>query len=353
MKKYIVLSIFTAFILCGIFWTGVSVKSSIASVSVIPVTLGQAENTVICTGKVEFSESKNVYAERGAQVNEIYVEEGETVAFIGPNGAGKSTTIKMLTGILYPTKGDIKICGLTPIKDRNKLAFKIGTVFGQRSQLLPNLPLTESMEMFGAMYDMDKVAIKKRINELSELFDLKEFIKQPVRKLSLGQRMRAEIATSLIHRPKIIFLDEPTIGLDVVSKKSLRDLLLKINKEEKVTIFLTSHDTEDIQSICDRCVIINHGKIIIDTSTKQLISDYVKNKNIIITPNVEFVEFPELSDGMTYIKKSKNQVIVGVDTEKIHTQTALQELIKDFDIDDVNIDNESLENIIRSVYEKN
>ena len=134
------------------------------------------------------------------------VEEGETVAFIGPNGAGKSTTIKMLTGILYPTKGDIKICGLTPIKDRNKLAFKIGTVFGQRSQLLPNLPLTESMEMFGAMYDMDKVAIKKRINELSELFDLKEFIKQPVRKLSLGQRMRAEIATSLIHSPKIIFL---------------------------------------------------------------------------------------------------------------------------------------------------
>lgn len=281
------------------------------------------------------------------------VEEGETVAFIGPNGAGKSTTIKMLIGILYPTKGDIKICGLTPIKDRNKLAFKIGTVFGQRSQLLPNLPLTESMEMFGAMYDMDKVAIKKRINELSELFDLKEFIKQPVRKLSLGQRMRAEIATSLIHSPKIIFLDEPTIGLDVVSKKSLRDLLLKINKEEKVTIFLTSHDTEDIQSICDRCVIINHGKIIIDTSTKQLISDYVKNKNIIITPNVEFIEFPELSAGMTYIKKSKNQVTVLVDTEKIHTQKALQELIKVFDIDDVNIDNESLENIIRSIYEKN
>ena len=281
------------------------------------------------------------------------VEEGETVAFIGPNGAGKSTTIKMLTGILYPTNGDIKICGLTPIKDRNLLSYKIGTVFGQRSQLLPNLPLTESMEMFGVMYDMDKDAIKKRINELSKLFDLKDFIKQPVRKLSLGQRMRAEIATSLMHSPKIIFLDEPTIGLDVVSKKSLRDLLLKINKEEGVTIFLTSHDTEDIQSICDRCVIINHGKIIIDTSTKQLISDYVKNKNIIITPNVEFDVFPDLKDGMTYIKKSKNQIIVGVDTEVISTQKALQELIKHFDIDDINIDNESLESIIRSIYEKN
>jgi ABC-2 type transport system ATP-binding protein len=281
------------------------------------------------------------------------VKEGETVAFIGPNGAGKSTTIKMLTGILYPTKGDIKVCGLTPIQDRNALAFKIGTVFGQRSQLLPNLPLTESMEMFGAMYDMDKETIKKRIEELSELFDLKDFIKQPVRKLSLGQRMRAEIATSLIHNPRIIFLDEPTIGLDVVSKKNLRDLLLKINKEEKVTIFLTSHDTEDIQSICDRCIIINHGKVIIDTSTKDLISKYVKNKHIIITPNVEFTKFPSLSKGMNYIKKSNNQVIVEVDTDQIHTKKALQELIKHFDIDDINIDNESLESIIRSIYEKN
>ena len=281
------------------------------------------------------------------------VEEGETIAFIGPNGAGKSTTIKMLTGIIYPTKGDIKICGLTPIKDRNELAYKIGTVFGQRSLLLPNLPLTESMEMFGAMYDMDKESIKKRIKELSELFDLKEFIDQPVRKLSLGQRMRAEIATSLMHRPRIIFLDEPTIGLDVVSKKSLRDLLLKINRDEKVTIFLTSHDTEDIQSICERCVIINHGEIIIDTSTKQLLNDYVKNKNIIITPNVEFTEFPKLSKGMSYVSKGKNQVIVSVDTEKIHTQKALQELIKNFDIDDVNIDNESLEDIIRGIYEEN
>ncbi len=281
------------------------------------------------------------------------VSEGETIAFIGPNGAGKSTTIKMLTGILYPTEGSIKVFGLTPIVNRDALAYKIGTVFGQRSQLLPNLPLTESMEMFGAMYDMDKEAIAKRIEELSELFDLKDFITQPVRKLSLGQRMRAEIATSLIHSPRIIFLDEPTIGLDVVSKKSLRDLLLKINKEEKVTIFLTSHDTEDIESICDRCIIINHGKIIIDTSTKELINSYVKNKHIIITPSVEFNNFRTLSKGMKYIKKSKNQVVVEVDTEVIHTKKALQEIIKSFDIDDINIDNESLESIIRSIYEKN
>ena len=281
------------------------------------------------------------------------VKEGETIAFIGPNGAGKSTTIKMLTGILYPTEGNIKICGLTPIQDRNALAYKIGTVFGQRSQLLPNLPLTESMEMFGAMYDMDKDTIKKRIKELSELFDLKEFINQPVRKLSLGQRMRAEIATSLIHNPKIIFLDEPTIGLDVVSKKSLRDLLLKINKEQKVTIFLTSHDTEDIQSICERCVIINHGKIIIDTTTKELTTSYIKKKNIMITPETKFEEFPELSKGVEYIEKTKDKIIVKVDTEIIGAQKVLQELTKKFNIDDVDIYNESLEDIIRGIYEEN
>lgn len=280
------------------------------------------------------------------------VEEGETVAFIGPNGAGKSTTIKMLTGILYPTDGSIKICGMTPIKDRDKLSYKIGTVFGQRSQLLPNLPLTDSMEMFGAMYDMSKEDIKQRINELVKLFDLKEFINQPVRKLSLGQRMRAEIATSLIHRPKIIFLDEPTIGLDIVSKKKLRDLLLKINKDEKVTIFLTSHDTEDVQSICKRCIIINHGKVIIDTSTKDLISSYIKNKNIIITPETYFEEFPDLSKGIDYVEKTKDQITVKVNTEIIGTQKALQELTKKFNIDDVNIENESLEDIIRGIYEK-
>ena len=281
------------------------------------------------------------------------VEEGEAVAFIGPNGAGKSTTIKMLSGIIYPTSGSIKIDGLTPIKDRDKLAYKIGCVFGQRSQLLPNLPLTESMYMYGMMYDMSKEEIKKRIDELSKLFDLKDFINQPVRKLSLGQRMRAEIATSLIHRPKIIFLDEPTIGLDVVAKKNLRDLFIKLNKEEKITIFLTSHDTEDIQSICNRCIVINHGKIVIDTKTKQLMKDYVKNKTITITPNTVFDEFPNLLKGMEYISKDKDQIVINVNIDVINTQKALQYLTKKLDIDDIIIDNESLESVIRGIYEKN
>lgn len=296
--------------------------------------------------------SGNVKTVKAVDNISFTVEEGETLAFIGPNGAGKSTTIKMLTGILYPSSGNIEIYGLTPIKDRDKLAYKIGTVFGQRSQLLPNLPLTDSMEMFGAMYDMSKEDIENRIKELSELFDLKDFINQPVRKLSLGQRMRAEIATSLIHRPKVIFLDEPTIGLDVVSKKNLRDLLTRINEEEKVTIFLTSHDTEDIQSICKRCVIINNGMIIVDMSTKELINSYIKNKNITITPETIFESFGELPDGVEYIEKHKDQMILKVNTEIIGTQNALQELTKIFKIDDINIENESLENIIRGIYEE-
>ena len=280
------------------------------------------------------------------------IQEGETVAFIGPNGAGKSTTIKMLTGILYPTAGSVKIYGLTPIKDRDELAYKVGTVFGQRSQLLPNLPLTDSMEMYGAMYDMSSENIKKRIEELSDLFDMNEFLKQPVRKLSLGQRMRAEIATSLMHRPKIIFLDEPTIGLDVVSKKKIRDLFLKINKEEKVTIFLTSHDTEDIQSICERCIVINRGSVVIDTRTKDLMSLYVKNKNITITPDTIFDKFPSLPDGIDYVEKTKDKITFSVNAEVISTQKALQELTKNFKIDDINIQNESLENIVRKIYEE-
>ena len=209
---------------------------------------------------------------------------GERVAFIGPNGAGKSTTIKMLTGILFPSSGKINILGYDPVKDRKKLAYQIGTVFGQRSQLLPNLPLTDSFEFFGVMYDLKDEEIKKRIIELSALFDLDSFIDQPVRKLSLGQRMRAEVAVSLIHKPKIILLDEPTIGLDVVAKKTLRDLLLKINKEEGTTILLTSHDVGDIESLCTRTIIINHGEIIKDLTTEDLAKTFEFEEHIELVP---------------------------------------------------------------------
>ncbi len=280
------------------------------------------------------------------------VAKGERIAFIGPNGAGKSTTIKMLTGILFPSSGSINILGLDPTKDRKKLAYQIGTVFGQRSQLLPNLPLTDSLEFFGVMYDLSDKQIKKRIDELAELFSLSSFIDQPVRKLSLGQRMRAEVAASLIHKPKIILLDEPTIGLDVVAKKALRDLLLKINQEEGTTIFLTSHDVGDIESLCDRTIIINHGTIIKDLPTEDLARTFVIEKYIDLVPMAKFKTYPDLPDGIKYLAKNGNKITVAVDVHKTTVKEALQALLELFDAEDMDVYDADLETVIRHIYER-
>jgi len=287
-------------------------------------------------------------------VNDISfsVKHGERIAFIGPNGAGKSTTIKMLTGILFPTSGKVNILGFDPTKDRKKLAYQIGTVFGQRSQLLPNLPITDSLEFFGVMYDMPEKEIKKRIAELVELFDLSSFITQPVRKLSLGQRMRAEVAASLIHKPKIILLDEPTIGLDVVAKKSLRDLLLKINKEENTTIFLTSHDVGDIESLCDRTIVINHGVVIRDLPTQDLAKTFVYEKYIDLVALSNFNNCPELPEGIRYSSKDKNKITVVVDINKINVQESLKKLLDLFEVEDIDVYNADLETVIRHIYER-
>lgn len=280
------------------------------------------------------------------------VKKGERIAFIGPNGAGKSTTIKMLSGILFPSGGDINILGFNPTKDRKKMAYRIGTVFGQRSQLLPNLPLTDSLEFFGVMYDMTRLDIKNRIEELTTIFDLGDFIDQPVRKLSLGQRMRAEIAVSLIHRPEIIFLDEPTIGLDVVAKKSLRDLLLKINKEENTTIFLTSHDVGDIETLCDRTIIINHGTLIKDLPTSDLTKIFFNEKYIDIIPTDKFLDFPNLPDGMKYLSKNQNKITISVDINKINIKESLKKLLDIFDVEDMDVYYADLETVIRDIYER-
>lgn len=279
------------------------------------------------------------------------VEEGERIAFIGPNGAGKSTTIKMLTGILFPTSGDVMVLGLDPSKDRKKLAYKIGTVFGQRSQLFPNLPLTDSFEFFGVMYDLSKKQITERTKELIEQFDLEAFKDQPVRKLSLGQRMRAEIAASLIHKPKVIFLDEPTIGLDVVAKKALRELLIKINKEEKTTIFLTSHDVSDIEQLCERTVIINHGTIVKDLPTDELKKSFLHEKYVDIVLDVSPEDFPELPDGIKYVTKDKNKITLSVDIANQSISDALQKILPYFSVLDIDVYSVDLETVIREMYE--
>lgn len=198
------------------------------------------------------------------------VDEGEMLAFIGPNGAGKSTTIKMLTGILYPDGGSVEVMGLDPTKKRKRLAYQIGTVFGQKEQLWTHLTPYDNFRFFGAIYDIPDKETEERIGELGELFELDAFINTPVRNLSLGQRIRCEIAASLIHRPKVLFLDEPTIGLDPVVKETVRSLIRQMNRELHTTIFLTSHDVGDIEKLCKRVIIVNDGQIVLDDSMEHL-----------------------------------------------------------------------------------
>ena len=198
------------------------------------------------------------------------VKEGEMLALIGPNGAGKSTTIKMLTGILYPDSGSVEVLGKDPVKKRKRLAYEIGTVFGQKEQLWTHLTPYDNFRFFGAIYDLSQQETEARIQELSAVFALEELIDTPVRSLSLGQRIRCEIVAALIHKPKILFLDEPTIGLDPVVKEQVRSLIQKMNRELHMTIFLTSHDIGDIEKLCRRVIIVNAGQIVLDAPMEQL-----------------------------------------------------------------------------------
>ena len=277
------------------------------------------------------------------------VEKGEMIAFIGPNGAGKSTTIKMLTGILYPDKGDIKILDINPKEQRKKLAYQIGTVFGQKEQLWTHLTPYDNFKFFGAIYDIPEYKVEKKIEELKELFELSEFINTPVRNLSLGQRIRCEIVASLIHEPKILFLDEPTIGLDPVVKENIRALIKRMNKEYKTTIFLTSHDVGDIEKLCKRVIIINNGTIVMDDTMENLKYHYL-NKKIVEVKMKEKVNLKD-EDGITILKDKGYNLKIEVDTKKKSVADAIKLLNTD-NIIDINISNTPLENIISDIYKK-
>ena len=277
------------------------------------------------------------------------VEEGEIIAFIGPNGAGKSTTIKMLTGILYPNSGSIEVLGINPTKERKKLAYEIGTVFGQKEQLWMHLTAYDNFKFFGSIYDISEKETEKRIEELSKLFNLEKIINIPVRNLSLGQRIRCEIVASLIHRPKVLFLDEPTIGLDPVVKESIRKLIKKMNKEYRTTIFLTSHDISDIEKLCKRVVIINDGQIVMDDSMSNLKYHYMDKKviEVKLKNNVNFSE----EKGIKILKEKSNNFRIEIDTNETDLTTVLK-LINPENIIDINISNIPLEEIISAIYRK-
>lgn len=294
-----------------------------------------------------FPDKENFEAVKDISFN---VKKGELVAFVGPNGAGKSTTIKMLTGIIHPSDGEITVAGLNPVKDRKKLAYKIGCMFGQKSSLWMHLPAIDTYKLFGAMYDIEEKELEKRINEIVEMFDLQEIINIPVRKLSLGQRMICEIGAIMLHKPEILFLDEPTIGLDIVVKEKVRNAILKVNKTQNTTIFLTSHDLGDIEKICERIIIIDHGKIIKDESIENLKNEYLQERyvTLIYDENMENVEFDYRING-----RDGNKVMIKVDTSKVAMSDVIAKFMKYGNVVDMEAIPVPLEEVIYDIYTKN
>ena len=281
----------------------------------------------------------------------LTVDKGEMLAFIGPNGAGKSTFIKMLCGILHPTGGELSVLGLSPVKERRRLAMRIGTVFGQKSQLWLHLPALDSFTLLAAIYEIDDGSRKRRVDELTELFGLGEFLQTPVRKLSLGQRVRCEVAASLLHQPELLFLDEPTIGLDVVVKQAIRELLIRRNREHGTTIFLTSHDPADIEHLCRRAVVIDHGTVVLDSPVEKLKSEYLGQKLVDVTFSLP-MRIPELSGVTALYDEGGLKATLTVDTHIHPIGGVMEQLSALGNVVDITISNPPMEDIIAAIFQK-
>ena len=279
------------------------------------------------------------------------METGELLGFIGPNGAGKSTTIKMLTGILHPSAGDAKVLGFVPWKERQKLAYHIGTVFGQRPQLWYHLPAIDTFMLFGKIYELDDRETKKRIEFLSEAFEIQDLLETPVRKLSLGQRMRCEVAASLLHRPKLLLLDEPSIGLDVVAKQLIRDAIRRMTQEENVGVLLTSHDAGDLEALCRRVIIINHGQIVYEDKVSNLKRKFLTRK-LVEVRYAEEVPVNFSIEGVEILKIGHYGVKLRFDTTKTPVDAVMVHLSEAGELVDITVADPPLEEVIASIYEQ-
>jgi ABC-2 type transport system ATP-binding protein len=277
------------------------------------------------------------------------IEEGCSLALIGPNGAGKSTTIKMLTGILFPTAGEARVLGLVPWRERTKLAMSIATVFGQRSQLWYDLPAGASFDLLARIYELRPSDYRERRASLIERFELGPLLGTSVRKLSLGQRMRCEIVASLLHRPRVLFLDEPTIGLDVLVKQEIRALIRELNKNEGVTVVLTSHDAGDVERLADRVLVINHGAVVFDNVVAALKRRYLKRKRIEIKL-AEPPSEPIALEGVERKESSAFALVLEVDTDRQPIERVLSALVSRLAIADITIEDPPLEEIIAAIY---
>lgn len=278
------------------------------------------------------------------------INQGEMVGYIGPNGAGKSTTIKIMSGILVPDTGACTIMGYTPWKDRTEYVRNIGVVFGQRSQLWWDVPVMDSFELLKDIYKVAQQDYQPTINLLIETLELQTIIHSPVRQLSLGQRMRCEIAASLIHNPKILFLDEPTIGLDAVSKIAVREFIKTINKEKGVTVILTTHDMNDIEALADRVILIGKGSKLYDGALEELRKRFGTHKTI--TADYRKNLIPVNIPGASTLFWSPERIILTVDTELIKTSDIIAQLSSQVDLQDVTIEPQPIEEMIVQLYKE-
>lgn len=277
------------------------------------------------------------------------LDRGELVGYIGANGAGKSTTIKMLTGILVPTSGHIDVMGLTPYRRRKENTRRIGVVFGQRTQLWWDLPVIDSFELLKHIYEIPQSLYKQNLEFFTELLQLQSFLATPVRRLSLGQRMRCDLTAALLHNPEILYLDEPTIGLDVVAKAEIRQFLRQVNAERQVTVILTTHDLNDVEKVCQRLIIIDNGKIIYDGGVDALKRRYGKTRMLIADLAQAYSDIR--LEGADLTRRDGNRIWLAFDRDTISASEVIARLTARYEIQDLTISEPEIEEIVRRIYE--
>lgn len=276
------------------------------------------------------------------------IGKGEIVGFLGPNGAGKTTTLKMLSGILYPTGGEAKVLGYTPWERKEDFKKKIGMVMGQKQQLLWDLPAADSFELFKELYGIEDKVFREHLDKLVKLLAVEDILNVQVRQLSLGQRMKMEIIAALIHKPVVLFLDEPTIGLDVVSQKSIRDFFRQYNKEENTTIILTSHYMQDIKELCERVIIINNGGIIYDDLLQKLMCGRANNKIITAILKEDVEKEPDFSKFGEVIEVRGKNLKIAVSSENVVEATS--KMIAELHVEDISIADPEADDVIRDLF---
>lgn len=276
------------------------------------------------------------------------IEKGEMVGFIGPNGAGKSSTIKMLSGILCPDKGSITVGGFVPYKQRKSYVGNIGVVFGQKSQLQWDLPVIDSFELLRAIYRIPEEKYKRNLERFTEMLDMKSFINQPVRQLSLGQRMRSDIVASLLHSPEIVFFDEPTIGVDIIGKETIRSFIKELNEQDKVTMIFTTHDMQDIEQTCNRIIIIDKGSLMYDGSLQEIRNKYGTTRRLIAEFNEETAVAPIKNVIIEDLKDRKASFTF--DNNVVDVNKLMLEVLEKYSVHDVTVAEPEIESIIQKIY---